>query len=99
MEIPRDPLVRSARPGRTTSASRMPCQLRRGSSGGFLALDRHAKPGSRMRGIVPYREVLQAAVVPESYRVRPPVKPDLEIGPHRMFAQKTQQAGALGFRQ
>jgi Phosphatidylserine decarboxylase len=50
-----------------------------------VALDRHTAAGTDLGVIIPQRHVLNAAIVPERDRVRPPAKPHLEFRPSAVF--------------
>src|SRR5215831_11423529 len=60
-----------------------------------VAFDRHPTTGSRLGVVVPQRLMLDAAVVPEGYRMRLPTEPALEFLPGAELAQKIEDRTAF----
>src|SRR5438132_9727108 len=61
-----------------------------------VALDSHAMPLPLVRPVVPDREVLRAAIVPERHVVLLPAEPDLVVGAFDVPEKELQQRLTLG---
>src|SRR5215469_12097448 len=77
---------------RATSAGSM-CTMER-----LVALHRDAVARAHLREVVPHRDVLHAAIVPERHRVRLPAEPHLPVRSAAMLVEEVEDRPALPLR-
>src|SRR5690242_4133056 len=64
----------------------------------LVALYRDAIAGTRLREVVPHRDVLHAAIVPERDGIRLPAEPHLPVRARAVLIQKIEDSLALTLR-
>src|ERR1700749_1178763 len=64
----------------------------------LVALYRDAPARARLRVIIPHRDVLHAAIVPERNRVRLPPEPHLPMRARAVLIKEVEDSLALAFR-